>query len=42
MIADVTGGSSSAGQKRYGIQHFEAEEAGGRGSKRARVEEDDD
>ncbi|KAL4804917.1 Pre-mRNA-processing protein 45 [Aspergillus unguis] len=39
MIADVTGGGGGAGQKRYGIQ--EAEPEGGRGSKRARVDEDD-
>lgn len=39
MIADVTGeGSSGAGQKRYGIQ--EAEGQTGRGSKRARVDEE--
>ncbi|KAL4964380.1 SKIP/SNW domain-containing protein [Aspergillus stella-maris] len=42
MIADVTGGGggsgSGAGQKRYGIQEAEPE---GRGSKRARVDEDD-
>lgn len=38
MIADVTGGGG-AGQKRYGIQ--EAEPQQGRGSKRARVDEDD-
>ncbi|KAL4790303.1 SKIP/SNW domain-containing protein [Aspergillus venezuelensis] len=41
MIADVTsgggGGGSGAGQKRYGIQEAEPE---GRGSKRARVDED--
>ncbi|KAL4952794.1 SKIP/SNW domain-containing protein, partial [Aspergillus filifer] len=41
MIADVTGGggggSGSGGQKRYGIQEAEPE---GRGSKRARVDED--
>lgn len=36
MIADVTGG---AGQKRYGIQ--EAERQDGRGSKRARMDEDE-
>ncbi|KAF3479546.1 uncharacterized protein GIQ15_06522 [Arthroderma uncinatum] len=40
MIAEVTGGSSGSGQKRYGIQ--EAEEPGQRGSKRARVDDDDD
>ncbi|KAL4942748.1 hypothetical protein BDV06DRAFT_211574 [Aspergillus oleicola] len=41
MIADVTAGGGSgggAGQKRYGIQEAEPE---GRGSKRARVDEDD-
>lgn len=37
MIAEVTGGST---QKRYGIQ--EAEGAKERGSKRARVDDDDD
>jgi SNW domain-containing protein 1 len=36
MIADVTGRGS--GQKRYGIQEVERE---GRGSKRARVDEED-
>lgn len=39
MIAEVTGGASGAGQKRYGIQ--EAEDFSARGSKRARVSEDD-
>lgn len=41
MIADVTGGvggSGQSGQKRYGIQEVEREE---RGSKRARVDDDD-
>jgi SNW domain-containing protein 1 len=38
MIADVTGGGSSSGQKRYGIQEAGSDE---RGSKRARVEEED-
>lgn len=42
MIADVTGGGSGsgAGQKRYGIQEADRDETG-RGSKRARVDEDD-
>lgn len=40
MIAEVTGGDASTGQKRYGIQ--EAEGSGERGSKRARVDDDDD
>ncbi|KAK2763083.1 mRNA splicing protein [Arachnomyces sp. PD_36] len=40
MIAEVTGGGGSSGQKRYGIQ--EAEGSGERGSKRARVDDDDD
>ncbi|RDW93071.1 SKIP/SNW domain-containing protein [Aspergillus mulundensis] len=38
MIADVTGGAGGAGQKRYGIQEAEPES---RGSKRARVDEED-
>ncbi|KAJ0267382.1 hypothetical protein COL922a_014957, partial [Colletotrichum nupharicola] len=41
MIADVTAGGGSgsgAGQKRYGIQEADTEN---RGSKRARVDEDD-
>jgi SNW domain-containing protein 1 len=38
MIADVTGGGGGAGQKRYGIQEAEGEN---RGSKRARVDEED-
>lgn len=42
MIADVTGGAGGAaaggaGQKRYGIQEVDRE---GRGSKRARVDEE--
>lgn len=41
MIADVTGGGASAGQKRYGIQQADRDEDGGRGSKRARVDEED-
>lgn len=41
MIAEVTGGGGApSGQKRYGIQ--EAEGSGERGSKRARVDDDDD
>lgn len=39
MIAEVTGAASGSGQKRYGIQ--EAEESNPRGSKRARVSDDD-
>jgi SNW domain-containing protein 1 len=39
MIADVTGGGGGAGQKRYGIQEVDRE--GGRGSKRARVDEEE-
>ena len=39
MIAEVTGGSSSTGQKRYGIQ--EAESASDRRAKRARVSDDE-
>nr|KMM67542.1 pre-mRNA-processing protein 45 [Coccidioides posadasii RMSCC 3488] len=39
MIAEVTGGGSGAGQKRYGIQ--EAEDSSARGPKRARVSDDD-
>ncbi|WEW56158.1 mRNA splicing protein [Emydomyces testavorans] len=39
MIAEVTGTASGAGQKRYGIQ--EAEDSGPRGSKRARISDDD-
>jgi SNW domain-containing protein 1 len=40
MIAEVTGGGASAGaQKRYGIQ--EAEGSKERGSKRARVDDDE-
>lgn len=40
MIADVTGGGAGggAGQKRYGMQ--EAGDEGGRGSKRARVDDE--
>lgn len=38
MIADVTGGAGGAGQKRYGIQEAEPDT---RGSKRARVDEED-
>ncbi|KAL5338062.1 SKIP/SNW domain-containing protein [Aspergillus crustosus] len=38
MIADVTGGEGGTGQKRYGIQEVESET---RGSKRARVDEED-
>ena len=41
MISEVTGGGeATTGQKRYGIQ--EAEGSGERGSKRARVDDDDD
>ncbi|KMQ47389.1 hypothetical protein HL42_1847 [Trichophyton rubrum] len=39
MIAEVTGGQSSGGQKRYGIQEAESSQ---RGSKRARVDDDED
>ncbi|QKX61302.1 uncharacterized protein TRUGW13939_08450 [Talaromyces rugulosus] len=41
MIADVTSGGPSAGQKRYGIQEADREADGGRGSKRARVDDED-
>jgi len=40
MIAEVTGGASGAGQKRYGIQ--EARDRNERDSKRVRIEEDDE
>ena len=40
MIAEVTGGASGAGQKRYGIQ--EAQGGDERGYKRAKVEDDDE
>lgn len=39
MIAEVTGGQSSVGQKRYGIQESESSQ---RESKRARVDDEDD
>ncbi|RAL09198.1 SKIP/SNW domain-containing protein [Aspergillus homomorphus CBS 101889] len=37
MIADVTGGGGSSGQKRYGLEEVDRSE---RGSKRARVDDD--
>ncbi|PYI22866.1 transcriptional regulator Cwf13/SkiP [Aspergillus violaceofuscus CBS 115571] len=37
MIADVTGGAGSSGQKRYGLEEVDRSE---RGSKRARVDDD--
>ncbi|PYH45771.1 SKIP/SNW domain-containing protein [Aspergillus saccharolyticus JOP 1030-1] len=39
MIADVTGGGGSSGQKRYGLEEVDRSE---RGSKRPRVDDDDE